>query len=347
LQIIGGMFGIELSKGQLFENSSPFSDILKTSPLLLSTARSIFSFLANTLHPQTVWLPSFLCGVIPAAISPHIFRYYRIDESLHISSAAWIDQVESNDIVVFIDYFGFPTWYEYAKTIRERGAWIIEDACQAMLNDGFCEYSDFIIFSPRKFVGVPDGGILLVNRRFDLPRTTFPAPPANWWLMSTTASIRRSMFDVHGDDRSWFDIFQKTELSAPFEPFKMSDLTFSILNTSVNWSSIINRRKRNYLLLDSRLHNLAVFPELPPSTAPLGFPIRCNHRELLRNELFSRQIFPPVHWPINDIVPLEYHESRTLSGQILTLPCDQRYSDKDMLFMAESILSFGLDKLTL
>ncbi len=42
------------------------------------------------------------------------------------------------------------------------------------------------------------------------------------------------------------------------------------------------------------------------------------------------EIYPAVHWPIADVVPPEFETSHRLAGEIMTLPCDQRYDRSDM-----------------
>ena len=52
---------------------------------------------------------------------------------------------------------------------------------------------------------------------------------------------------------------------------------------------------------------------------------------------FADEIFPPIHWPIEAVVPLEFRASQRLAGKILTLPCDQRYGVAAMERMAEVV----------
>lgn len=50
----------------------------------------------------------------------------------------------------------------------------------------------------------------------------------------------------------------------------------------------------------------------------------------MRNKLFSHEIYPPIHWAIDGVVPYEFKGSHELSSKIMTLPCDARYDIEDM-----------------
>ena len=339
--IVGGMFGLELFESNALLRAKELPRFLGERQRLLATARSAVKLLVRALRPGTVWLPSYICGVmIDAAHEPRVrVRFYAVDKSLQISSNDWLAQIETGDLVIFVDYFGFDTWSLHGGEARARGAYIVEDACQAMLNKDFSPHSDYIIFSPRKFIGVPDGGILLAGKNADLPDADFSAPPAQWLLRATKASMLRSEFDRCGGERSWFKMFQAAEASGPMEPCRMSDLSAAILQI-VDWTIIKKRRRRNYQYLLSELEELAIFPDLPRDVVPLGFPIRIRNRDHVRRLLFNERIYPAVHWDIVDLVPAEFASSHRLASEIMTLPSDQRYERHDMEQMVSKLKGY-------
>ena len=163
-----------------------------------------------------------------------------------------------------------------------------------------------------------------------LPDDFSASSPALWWMETTRASILRAEFDRYGGERKWFEIFQKTEASAPLEPFQMSDLTLLILRHAVDWQKVSIRRRDNYKFLASELGQIALIPELIRDVVPLGFPVRLKERERIRQALFAEKIFPQFHWPIAGFVPSEFEASHRLASEIMTLPCDQRYNRSDM-----------------
>jgi hypothetical protein len=332
------MFGLELFESDASLRAKKLPRFLRERQRLLATARSAVKLLVRALRPATVWLPSYICGVvIDAAREPGVrMHFYAVDHSLRIPDNDWLAEIQAGDVVIFADYFGFDTWISHGVEARARGARVVEDACQAMLNKDFSPHSDYIIFSPRKFIGVPDGGILLARKNTELADADFPVPPAQWFLQATRASILRSEFDRYGGERSWFKMFQLTEANGPMEPCRMSDLSAAILRI-VDWAAIKRRRRRNYEFLSSELGELAIFPNLPRHVVPLGFPIRVRNRDRIRRSLFNERIYPAVHWEIVDLVPAEFIASHRLAREIMTLPSDQRYGRDEMKRMVAKL----------
>lgn len=152
------------------------------------------------------------------------------------------------------------------------------------------------------------------------------------------AAINRREFDQYGGDRHWYRLFRKADAATPIGYFAMSDLSRKLLFNGFEYTKIFRRRIENYLIFAHDLKDIAIFPALPKGTVPLGFPIRHPRRDQILVKLFQEQIYPPVHWPIDGVVPAEFIESHRLANEVLTLTCDQRYGIEDMHRMAISVL---------
>jgi hypothetical protein len=331
------MFGM-----QIMPDSNPSAPaFIWNRSICLTNAGSGIWLLVHHLAPRQVWCPSYLCYSILEAIqqcSIDIIRFYEASYDLTIPSYDWLDQVDQGDLVILIDYFGFACDSICAAKAKERGAWVLEDASQALLSDNVSRYSDFVLYSPRKFVGVPDGGVLCISCDINLPEVTLDIPPMQWWLDAFAASLLRRESDIYGGAQPWFDLFQKTENTSPIGGFAMSELSKALLLSNFDYSTIAMRRVENYRYLTGKLGFYALFPNLPERTVPLGFPIRTQKRDEIRQTLFTHEIYPPVHWPIQGLVPAEYSDSHKLAQEIMTLPCDQRYSESDMERMVKVIV---------
>ena len=339
--ILGGMFGLgEIVGDGLHKGSPPF---LEGESLLLANARSGIAILVDLLVPSQVWMPSYLCDVMVKAVQQGAHRtelkFYEVNYDLDVISLEWLEYVEEGDLVVFIDYFGFPYDRTYAIRAEEKGAWILEDASQALLSTEVGQFSDFVLFSPRKFLGVPDGGVLSANRETELQDVNLESPPADWWLRALYATILRREFDLHGGSNHWFDLFRETDMQGPIGRYAMSELSKVLLKSSFDYSYIAQRRIDNYRFLSDHLGGLAIFPELPLGVVPLGFPVRMPNRNTVRQVLFEHRMYPPFHWPIRGVIPEEFEDSHRLAAEIMTLLCDQRYEITDMARMAQLVLS--------
>ena len=334
-KILGGMFGLEETQGDHPANAA----FLAQPSEFFVNARSAIFRVVEKLSPRRVWLPSFLCGsILEAVVAANAAScFYEIDDNLKVASLAWIEDVGEGDIVLLIDYFGFPFDRTLLPRIKDKGAWALEDACQALLSQGVGEGSDFVVFSPRKFVGVPDGGVLRCSVELDLAQP-FSRPAPAWWLKALSASLGRREFDRVGGNRQWYALFQQVEEEQPIGHYTMSELSQAVLSSCVNYASVAASRVANYQLLYDRLKRFSLTGALRPGVVPLGFPIRVSNRDHVRESLFAKGIYPPVHWPLDGIVPDTFAGSHRLANRIMTLPCDQRDDAADMERMAHIVL---------
>jgi dTDP-4-amino-4,6-dideoxygalactose transaminase len=276
-----------------------------------------------------------LCPILAvAATSLARVRYYTPDQIAGYDQGTWLTAVQLGDVVLFIDYFGFPCARDWLARAARHGACVVEDACQALLTATVGENADFVLFSPRKFLGVADGGILSARGRRPLPSIDWKTAPGDWWRASMEAATRRAAFDRGGSDRGWHEQFQRAEATAPIGPFRMSDRSRAALANQFDYRQIAARRRENYRYLCAKLPDFALFSDLDEGVVPLGFPALFENRDRVRRALFAEEVFPPIHWQIDSGVPVEFDASHRLAARILTLPCDQRYGVEVMERMA-------------
>ncbi|MCP4239851.1 MAG: hypothetical protein QF890_11300 [Myxococcota bacterium] len=336
--IIGGMFGLppEGATG----TAPPFGG----ESLFLANARSGILYVVRDLDPATIWMPSYLCQSMVEVLGElrERVRYFPVDAALQVSDIEWCEAIREGDIVCVIDYFGWASSRALKRKARSAGATVLEDACQALLTGGLGEEADFLLFSPRKYVGVPDGGVLVSMRGKPFAGASLQAAPEEWWQIAFAAAELRREFDERGasdSDRRWYELFQRAE-DGPSGCYAMSSLARSQLFGSFDFAQISACRRDNYATLFERLGRIALLPAPAPSVVPLGFPVRFENeeiRERVRRGLIAEEIYPPIHWPLGDVVPASFVESHDLSRTILTLPCDQRYDSAHMTRIADAV----------
>ena len=133
-RIIGGMFGLpEKLDGD--GSSPPFP---RGHNICLANGRCCLVLLIELLSPSRVWLPSYLdadsmVGAVRKTGVP--FSFFEIDYDLRVYPGT-LSRVGPGDLVAMIDYFGFPADRAVMDQVQESGAWLLEDACQAMLTSG-------------------------------------------------------------------------------------------------------------------------------------------------------------------------------------------------------------------
>lgn len=336
-KVVGGKFGFPIT----FPQKPSFPEFLTGNPALLSNARSGIKLIIDQLKPPQVWLPSYLCPTIISAIDQKISRinFFPISDSLTLVSDEFLSLLRPHDLFLFIDYFGFPFDEGIIEEVKHCGCTVLRDCSQALFFDFKNDkLSDFHLFSPRKFLGVPDGGILQMRYNHMLNLTSLLPPGDASFPFLFQALLLRREFDIYGGSRAWFDLFKKGE--AFFSPgnYRMSELSEHLLHFAFNYHEIQLTRRQNFLYLLERLKHIALFSVLPESVVPLGFPIKVPDRDGLQKELFKYSIYPPIHWNIAQAVPEEFFQSHNLSQEIMTLPCDQRYDESDMEYIVNAIM---------
>ena len=118
-----------------------------------------------------VLIPSYNCG---AEIDPIIqwgakVRLYRVGPKLRIDLDHLRGKMDKNTKALLVThYFGFPQDIDVIrKMCDEKDLCLIEDCTHAMLstckNRPLGSFGDISIFSFKKFLPVPDGGLMVIN----------------------------------------------------------------------------------------------------------------------------------------------------------------------------------------
>ena len=191
--MMGGMFG---SSGFALINEDTPS-FLEGPCLQLVTARSGIFLLCKLLKPGRVWLPAYLCHSMVESVkfADTNIEFYPVSVDLKLAELDWTSKVRAGDIVVCIDYFGFESETEVHRAVKERDAWLVQDAAQALLSEYERPQADFVLYSPRKFLGLPDGGIIQSTCNEDFASVQLQSAPSDFVLASCDAFYARTKQD--------------------------------------------------------------------------------------------------------------------------------------------------------
>jgi len=339
----------------------------------VTTGRTGLKLIVQVLKKRSkrvVLLPAYLC---PSVLQPFreesvAITFYQINEDLSIDLDSLMRQVGTlhPSGFLFINYFGFPVSEEIAEAlceIKER-CWVIEDCAQGSLveqdNPVVGRIGDFVVTSFRKYLPVPDGG-LVINRTDAVLPSLSPAYGkfVRYRLLGKLLRHEFLQDKPHWPEleKVYLDLFaaaeRKLDTGIPLQA--ISPISARIFN-AIDLSEAMARRRRNFSLLlkafveRPRLQSVGspVLTDLLPGVSPLAFPIRVTSetRDALREELIRQQVFCPIHWYLPaEIQESRFPESYRLSSEILSLPIDQRYSERDMESLIDRLLRAG-DKIT-
>lgn len=317
---IGGYFEIEkIGRGGCFP---------QRDGILLNTGRNALEYILVSIgNVGCVYVPYYTCEVILEPIKKLgiSYRFYSIDSNFEICDNL---QIKDHECLIYTNYYGVKDEYVRLLAIKF-GAKLIVDNAQALFAEAIKDIKT--IYSPRKYVGVPDGGIAYCSNGLDISV-----------LSVDDSSDRMSHLYLRkekGPQAGYAD-FRNNSRKLVMQPIRrMSAQTESLLNR-IDFEEIVIIRRKNFevlhrMLSDSNKFHIADFDTF---RCPMVYPYWTDN-DALKQKLIDNQIFVATYWPNvlewckpND---LEYD----LAVHLLPLPIDQRYDAADMERIVELIKS--------
>jgi len=339
MKAIGGFFPIDVKIKKLppREISIAQSWYQGKENVSLSSARAAIIAVSKIVNCSKIWIPEIFCGVFA---NQEKFNVYRLNEDSFDPDLNYLEKnISKNDVVVVVDYFGVEpsqNFIEYSKS-KQDVVWV-QDASQNLKPTS--HWGDFTIFSPRKLLGVLDGGILVRNntdKKFNLSEI-FSNLPVNHKIK--IAPIIRKLDKNNLGIREWYKIQKKEEKSISCNIEKSLRLTTWQLER-INISKLVESRQENFFYLHSRLESLKIKElKLNQLFSPFGYPIYIPNRDEVQLELAKRGIFAAVHWRSNELK--KSHRQMFNERFELTLPCDHRYGKSDMKLIVDTLSQIGI-----
>lgn len=309
-------------------------------------ARAVFAALFYGLSPNTIWYPAYICPEVVLSPFSNRIRFYPVGYELR-PDFEWLEgRLNARDAVIGVDYFGSKRKEEWLRFSSHRSdiLWI-EDSAQA-LDPQSC-WGDWVVYSPRKLFGIPDGGIGVCrngSKQIEFPVVSRP-------LTFENASARLAplywRYEDKGESRNkiWYSAYRKAEESEiSFQEadlrWTMSRLSFDILN-ALDVRTAIAKRQQNAEVLHKAVPEKLRFWQTLPNNPLLGYPIISANRDEIASRLAASVIFCPVHWRDIPAPQKDFPDEHRLSEKLLTLPCDQRYGTSEMLQIAEALAALA------
>lgn len=301
------------------------------------TARSALAELLRVRGVRRILLPAYACASLADAgrAAGCEVEFFAIRDGLRADSADLGRRLRKGDAALAIDYFGrAPDAALTGLAAARRDVLWIEDRAQA-LDPGVPPWGDVVLYSPRKLLGVADGGILVADGNLPSPQPADPATAASLWL----PQIARLEDPDGSRPQTWYAASQAREGAFQVGRAAMSRLTRRLLD-SLPVEPEAEARRRNYAVLAGHLRSHALWPEVElPAFAPLAFPILSDNCEALRQVLAEQRIFCARHWADLPSPPGEFPDAHRIAGRCLSIPCDPRYSSQEMHRVGAALLA--------
>lgn len=302
-RVIGGYFELELPKIK----AEKYPDAVKYQ----SARAAFFALLQQIPDIKRVWAPTYICDSMLAPIyaAGKELAFYSINEKFRINEPIKLDR---DDLLLYVNYFG--VCGENVGEILKRYSpdQVVIDCSQAFYSGPYdCLAS---IYSPRKFFGVPDGGLLVTRLVMSLPQEQDQGSANRMKHL-----IKRLAFSAEDGYASYKSA---EESLCDLTPKIMSALTMRLLE-SIDYEGVEKKRKRNFEILHKRVGETNLLSLTQAVDAPMCYPY-FPAKTLNKASLAKHRIFIPTYWP--DVCKRARPDdfSTIAAKNIFPVPCDQR-----------------------
>lgn len=298
--------------------------------VLLNSGRHALEFILLTLEikPKLVWVPYYTCHTVlqPLERQGIPYKFYTINKSFELTDTPKLGE---NEYIIVNNYFGIKDKY-VNDLISKYGDKIIVDATQSFYYQAGGTTKRF--YSPKKFFGVPDGGIAYS------PFTYTKNLDQDISYDRISHLLKR--IDL-GASEGYTDFRTNSShlKSAPVK--KMSKLAAALLR-SIDYETVKRKRVSNYKVLAAALDawNMLSLPEMDSFQCPMVYPFYTENLGL-RKKLIDNKIFVATYWPWVLETSSPDSTEYKLATSILPLPIDQRYGEVDMEIIIKTIINFN------
>lgn len=308
-EAIGGYFSLEFPRS-----------LRHLEGTLLNSGRNALRYIIREFKIQELLVPYYTCQVVWEAIKQEniVPIFYHVNQNLEID----LPSLPRDKFILVNNYFGIKG--KYIKQLANEHTNLIVDDAQSFYAPkvGLAHFK-----SPRKFFGLPDGGIALC------PQTSSQnLPQSTSWSRCSHLLIRADLGAVAG-----YEEFKKNDASLDNLPIeKMSNLTQQMLE-AVDFATAKQRRITNfYILHESLKHKNRLAIALDETDVPMVYPF-LNTSPNLKQKLINNKVFVATYWPeIEKVCPPDSYELN-MQQHLIPLPIDQRYGEQDMHRILEVI----------
>ncbi len=315
---IGGYFELELPDHGVF---------LHDDGVLLNSGRNALEFVLMALGDvKCIYVPYYTCDVVLEPIQKLNIPYsfYHINHYLELDD---FPSLKNGEYLMYTNYFGIKDKY-ISKLADLYGLRLIIDNAQAWFAEPIKGLNT--IYSPRKYVGLPDGGVAYCTKCLD--ESSFDQD-----VSFERCSHLLKRIDL-GPSKGYSD-FKENSNQLVGQPIKwMSILTKKMLSSIAN-EVVLDKRRKNFEFLHSRLKNANRFemPSMDSFACPMVYPYLTDDLSL-RQRLINNMVFVATYWPnVKEWAPKGALE-RKLMDRLIPIPCDQRYGEKEMSNIVSLVL---------
>ncbi len=312
----GGFPSLNLGSNQEFLYS------LKNS---YESARAAITAVIRQVEPKKVWLPWYICGGLSQMLENNGFRLtrYNLSESFFPKIT---QSIKADEILIYPNYFGLndPTVKKVLEHFSPTRV-IVDNASALYSEPKNCLAT---VYSPRKFIGIPDGGVVITELPVEVPKLVNPR------LLELGAYV---YLKEAGFNDQAYQLFREAEKEISISQiYRMSRFSEYYLRVCEEKYTIPKRRQENYDLLETNfraVNKLKIKRSL--DAVPLCYPLLAD-KDIDRDELIEKGVFVPSYWPEVNRNKLNDFELK-IYEKCIFLPCEQRMNSNDIIKMSKVV----------
>ncbi len=307
----------------------------------LRSGRDALKAIAREYSPCVVFLPALSCDsmVRPFEQYGHEIRFYKLNPDYSINMEDLEKKIGlGTGLFLYMDYFGCQAISDdHLRALKKTYDKLvfIEDRTHNLIwerNSTF--HPDYTIASLRKWIAVPDGGLLWGHITRSLGNdTSFSATRLK------AQCLRHGFFQTGNEEtkKEYRQIFSTvSDMMDDDEPSAMSAYSYALME-KMDWNQMRFQRKSNAEVLKAILAPYVHVISGAPSA--LYVPFLVSNRDEVQRRLSDRGIFNTIIWPLSDYQKEICETARFTEEHMLAAPCDQRYTTEDMKFIGHEMVN--------
>lgn len=291
---------------------------------------------------KKVMLPIYTCET---CIQPFIDEGWEIcfyclnkDLTVNIGDFMYLYNIERPAVIFVHSYFGMNTIQneDFLLHCKEQGAIIVEDMTQSLFSNHKIKCADYYVASFRKFMAIPDGGVLL-SKHHIIECKCKKADERIEDIAITAFNMKKEYFNNPSIQKK--ELFRKKYnelnefISDNNELQEIGKISKKII-LSCDKKEIVFRRRKNYEYLSQELNSVfflkPVLDIYSDKDCPLYFPVYIEKREMLQAYLSENNIYCPIIWKKPKQININDDVTNYMYSHMLCIPIDQRYDISDM-----------------
>ena len=296
---------------------------------------------------QRLWVPEYFCYDVIASLKEaglELVFYTDYpdyhDDSKTIEAIQRKGHFRPTDAILRVNYFGMRSY----RCVDKLNIPVVEDHTHDLIGGwAINSHADWCIASLRKSLPVPEGGMLWSPMGLKLPKQPDSSEEneqiaaTRWEAMRLKArylageEVEKAAFrQGFVDTEAYFDRADVCALDVESQKFlQLFDIRDWYKRKWENWELLRDIKKDGVRVL--RPENRGCYP----FSLILVFELE-DERNRVRKALIERQVYPAILW---SVPPSYYGEISQMSGGMLSIHCDARYTKEEILQMKSIIES--------